>query len=460
MSFIALVWLVLERGGDAGSVGWLAAVYTAPVVVGGLAAGLVLDRWDRRLVLAVDNLIRGAAIASIPLAVALGTLTTAHLFVVAAIYGLLFMTSLAGIPSLIPTLVEPDELTTANAMESISYGIAGLSGPAIAGVVIAAVGPAAVLAIDAATYLVFVGCLVAMRRPGGAIATDARTGEAPPGGARGLRPAIRFVLGTPAILAITVIYMIINVGEGMFVVLAPIYARDILDAGAWGYGALVSAFTGGSLLGALAVGAIGWRWPLGRSIAAATAATGLVFGLLLGQPPLGGAVAILAVAGLLASSLTAWAQTIRMRLIPPELRGRVFALLRTLMQSTPAIGSVLGGYLLAGGGPTPTIAAIAVVIAVPGLIGLVLPALGPVATAEPGAELAHRRTDHDALAHPDERPQLAEDARRRAPDAVAVDGVRPEPQREAAHGRLDQLDRSGRQEGRERRPDDRDDLVR
>jgi MFS family permease len=389
MSFVALVWLVLERGGDAGAVGWLAAVYTAPVVVGGLAAGLVLDRWDRRLVLAADNLIRGLAIASIPLAAAVGTLTTTHLLVVAAIYGLLFMTSLAGIPSLIPTLVEPDELTTANAMESISYGIAGLTGPAVAGLVIAAVGPTAVLAIDAVTYLVFVACLLAMRRGAGLEPAAAPTD---PGPARavshGLGPAIRFVLATPAILAITVIYMIINVGEGMFVVLAPIYAREVLDAGAWGYGALVSAFTGGSLLGALAVGAIGWRWPLGRSIAAATAATGIVFGLLLAQPPLVLAAAILATAGLLASSLTAWAQTIRMRLIPPELRGRVFALLRTLMQSTPAIGSVLGGYLLAAGGPTPAIAAIAIVIASPGLIGLVLPALGSAATGEPSASVA------------------------------------------------------------------------
>src|SRR5512134_2951544 len=87
MSFVALVWLVLERGGDPGTVGWLAAAYTAPVIVGGLAAGLVLDRFDRRRVLAVDYLVRGLAIASVPIVELLGTLSTAHLFVVAAVYG-------------------------------------------------------------------------------------------------------------------------------------------------------------------------------------------------------------------------------------------------------------------------------------------------------------------------------------------------------------------------------------
>lgn len=391
MSFVALVWLVLERGGDPGTVGWLAAAYTAPVVVGGLAAGLVLDRFDRRRVLAADNLVRGVAIASVPIAELLGTLSTAHLFVVAAVYGLLFMTSLAGIPSLIPTLVDEDELTTANAMESLSYGIAGLTGPALAGVVIAIVGAPAVLAIDAATYGIFVVCLLAMRpapaapvrqRGGAAAADDGASGSEPATPGRGLGPAIRFVLGAPAILAITAIYMAINIGEGIFIVLAPVYARDVLGGGATTYGTLVSSFTAGSLVGALLVGGIGWRWPLGRSIAAATFATGLVMGLLVLTPPLVPTIAILALAGLLASSLTAWAQTIRMRLIPPGLRGRVFALLRTLMQSTPPIGAVTGGALLAGGDVGPAIAAMAALIAIPGAVGLVLPALDRDATGE------------------------------------------------------------------------------
>ena len=382
MSFVALVWLLLERGGDTQAVGWLAAAYTAPVVVGGLVAGLILDRFDRRRVLALDNLVRGFVVASIPMAAAAGVLTTAHLFIVAAVYGLLFMTSLAGIPSLIPSLVPPDELTTANAMESVSYGIAGLVGPAFAGVVIAVLGASAILAIDAVTYGLFVVCLLAMRPvPRGPEEDEVTTGQ--PISRRGLWPAIRFVLGAPAILAITVIYMAVNVGEGIFAVLAPVYAREVLGAGAAAYGILLSSFTAGALVGSLIVGALDWRWPLGRSIALATLLTGLVLALLLVTPDLIPAAVILAGAGSFASSLTAWAQTIRMRLIPPPLRGRVFALLRTLMQSTPPIGAVIAGVLLAGGDPTPAIAVMAMTMIVPGSIGLFLPALGRAATADP-----------------------------------------------------------------------------
>ncbi len=379
MSFVALVWLTIERGGTTQTVGWLAAAYTAPVILGGLAAGVLLDRFDRRLVLAADNLVRGVAIASVPIAAALGMLTTTQLFVVAAIYGLLFMTSLAGIPTLIPTLVDEAELTTANAMESLSFSIAGLAGPAIAGIVIAIAGAPLVLAIDAATYAIFAGCLLLMRPQPSPVGEGSTTGRP---GMGGLASAIRFVLRTPAIVAITAIYMAVNVGEGIFIVLAPVYAREVLGGGASTYGLLLTSFAAGSLAGAMAVGAIGWRWPLGRSIAAATLLAGAMLGLLVTLPPLAPTMTLLAATGMLASSLTAWAQTIRMRLIPPELRGRVFALLRTLMQSTPPAGAVLAGMLLGGGDVVPAIVVMSAVVAVPGAIGLLLPALGRESTGE------------------------------------------------------------------------------
>jgi MFS family permease len=406
MSFIALVWLVIERGGTPADVGWLAAIYTAPVVIGGLAAGVILDRFDPRLVLAADSAIRGLAVASVPIAAALGVLTTAQIFVVAAVYGLLFMTSAAGIPTMIPRLVDRDDLTTANAMESFSFGISGLIGPTVAGLVIATLGAPVVLALDAVTYGFFVLCLLAMRRDGarpGAEAAQpaeslhvqvaeaidpAQLVEPPsvPAEKRswgGLGPAVRFVLGAPAILTITLMYMCLNVAGGIFAVAIPIYAHDVLGGDATTYGLLVSSRTAGDLVGLVAVGAINWRWPLGRSVAGAIVICALASSFLLFEPAFLPLLVILAVWGVFESSLTPWAQTIRMRLIPPELRGRVFALLRTLMQSTRPIGAVIAGSLLTNGDLVPALVAMTVLLALPGLIGLWIPALGRGPTAEP-----------------------------------------------------------------------------
>ena len=247
LTWVSLVWLAYELGGSTVEVSILAACYTAPVIIGGLAAGILLDRFDRRRLLMVDNAIRGLAMASVPVAAAAGVLGVGQLYAVAAVYGLLYMVSLAGFPSMLPDVVDDEDLPTANAMESISFAIGGVAGPAVAGVLIGVIGAANILAIDALTYGGFVACLALLRLPPSAAAEHGSMTDR--GAGRGLRPAIGFVLSTPAILAITLMFMAFNVGEGMLLVLLPAYAREVLDAGAAGYGLLVSSFTVGALVG-------------------------------------------------------------------------------------------------------------------------------------------------------------------------------------------------------------------
>jgi MFS family permease len=85
LTWVSLVWLTLDLGGSAVQVGILAACYTGPVVVGGLVAGILLDRFDRRRLLIADNLIRGLAMATVPLAAAAGVLSQTQLYLVAAV---------------------------------------------------------------------------------------------------------------------------------------------------------------------------------------------------------------------------------------------------------------------------------------------------------------------------------------------------------------------------------------
>src|SRR5215203_1746912 len=96
MTRVALTWFVYDTTGSARDVGWLLLCYTGPVVVGGLVAGSLLDRFDRRRVMAIDNLLRGAAVAAIPVLDATGRLAIWHVYAVAAVYGFLMMISLAG----------------------------------------------------------------------------------------------------------------------------------------------------------------------------------------------------------------------------------------------------------------------------------------------------------------------------------------------------------------------------
>ena len=94
LTWVALVWLVIDTDGAA-ALGGLVVAYTAPVIVGGLAMGLLLDRFERRRVLIWVNALLGCAVAAVPLLSAVGELRTWHLYAVAASYGLLKMANSA-----------------------------------------------------------------------------------------------------------------------------------------------------------------------------------------------------------------------------------------------------------------------------------------------------------------------------------------------------------------------------
>jgi len=110
LTWVALVWLVMETAGSPGAVGGLVVASTAPVIGGGLAMGVLLDRFDRRRVLVVVNAVLGCAVASVPVLAHAGLLRTWHLYGVAALYGLLKMANWAGVPSLIPALLPERDL--------------------------------------------------------------------------------------------------------------------------------------------------------------------------------------------------------------------------------------------------------------------------------------------------------------------------------------------------------------
>ena len=358
-SWVALVALVV--GPPRGSVAVLAALYTAPVAVGGLVAGWALDRYDRRWLLAGDSLLRAVVFASVPLAVAVGALGAGQLYVVAAVYGLLKMISLAGFPALIPSLVAPGQLMAANALESVSFGIAGLVGAVGAGVAVATVGPGYVVAFDAFTYLAFAACLLGVR---GLVATRPSRFAATGGGGGGLRPVLRLVAREPALRDTAIMFALFNVGEGALLVVLPRRAVEY-GLGAGGYGYLVAAMTGGELLAALTLLRRTWRPSLTRSVVAASlCAAATVLALLVPSP----VAALVGLAGLggCAAAMTTWAQTLRMVAAPAGTHGRLFGLLRTLMQATPPLGAGLAALTLHHG-VTVTVLTVCALMAVPAL---------------------------------------------------------------------------------------------
>jgi MFS family permease len=360
-SWVALVALAL--GNAHASLPVLVVLYTAPVAVGGLAAGWALDRFDRRRLMIADSVFRGAAFASIPLAALFGGLGAGQLYAVAAVYGLLKMIGLAGFPALIPSLVSRTQIDQANALEGVTFGLASLAGAGLAGLAVATIGPAPVVVFDSASYLVMALGLWSVHD----LSSPARRPRLPrtPTPGTGFRAVLRLAATNPVLRDTTIMFALFNIGEGALLVFLPRRAVE-LGLGSGGYGYLVAATTAGQLLAALLLARRTWRASLRASITVAQITAGLVVLLLVIHSTVVTVVALVAL-GMCSAPMTAWAQSLRMRLVPPGAHGRLFALLRTTMQATPPAGAAVAALTLAHG-TLVTVIAIAVAMSLPAVV--------------------------------------------------------------------------------------------
>lgn len=383
MTLLALSWLVLNDGGT-GQLALLGVCFTAPVVLGGLAVGPLLDRFDKRTVLIWDSVLRAVCVAAVPVAAAVREVPTPLPFVVAAVYGLLKMVPLAGFPAAIPQLVDESELDTANALESLSFSVSTVVGPALAGVLVGTMGAPNVLIIDAATYVLFAVLVATVRRPLAPPERPATARTAP-----STKASVRAVARDRVIVATTVAFMAFNIADGMLLlVVAPWLAKNELG-GASALGALTAVLAAGEFVGASLAGSRAGRGSV-RRIALFQAGAALGFLGVLGAPHVVPVGAGFFLVGLLSAPMTVWAQSLRMRRIPQEMHGRAFATLRTMMQGTPPVGSAIAAPLLLHGGLGWTAAAMVVLAGLPGLWLLRYPtqdekAEGTVSSEEPEA---------------------------------------------------------------------------
>ena len=120
----------------------------------------------------------------------------------------------------------------------------------------------------------------------------------------------------------------------------------MLGGGSKLYGILLGALACGEVAGALLAGGRAFRRSLSVLICLAQALAGAALGIVLIGPSVWSAALGLALCGAFSAPLTIWPQTLRMQIIPEQLRGRMFALLRTLMQSGNPLGGAIAGLLL------------------------------------------------------------------------------------------------------------------
>jgi MFS family permease len=358
MQRIAQAWLVLSLTHSPVSVGILALCQFMPFTLFSLVAGVVVDRLDAwRTVISTQfiQMVLASVIAVIALA---GVAAAWHVYVIAALMGLVQVLDAPSRQSLTFRMVGPHELPNAISLNSGVFNGARIFGPALGGVLIGAAGAGVCFAVNAASYIaVLVGLL--MMRPEEFHAVERR--ERPRTLFTGLKEGIAYARRDEQIWLMLTLVFVLSTFCLNFNVLLPVLAKQTLHEGPELFGALSAVFGVGALIGAL-VSAHMSRATMGTTAlgAAGFALTQLLIAPLRIDFLVG---VLLFIGGICFTTWSSNSNSLIQLAAPDHLRGRLIGLYFFAFAGTGTAGGIISGWLTAVGGTE-------LAFAVAGIIGL------------------------------------------------------------------------------------------
>lgn len=335
--------------------GILNAASTAAFLIVGLPAGAWVDRWLKRRVMITADIVRTLALASIPILWYTHLLEIWELIVVVAIVGVASVFFDVGYQSYIPLLVKPEQVGPANSTLEATAQVGRIGGPAIAGVLLTIISAPGLIIVDSLSYIVSFASL-----------SRIRDHEIPADPAqrqplhKEIAEGVRFVARQPLIRSISGTTATANFFSTLAFTLYPIFALRVLDIGSLGLGITLSAGAIGGLLGATLTPRVA-RWiGEGRVIIVSAFVSGLAFLPVPLAALLHGADAVpLLAAGEFLNSFCVLVYnitqvTLRQRLCPPRLLGRMNASIRCLVWGVMPIAALVAGAVGGAIGILPT----------------------------------------------------------------------------------------------------------
>ncbi len=348
-ALIATPWLVLQLTGDPLALGAVLALEGVPRAVFMLVGGAITDRLSPRLILMASDFIRFVLTALLALAVFTGAVQMWMVYAFALGFGLVAGFAVPAGNSIVPTLVEKDDLQAGNSIMMGVGQLIGFVGPTVAGILIGSyahslTGVAIAFAVDSFSFAVSAACLWLMHTGkrvsvAAGLASHESIWES-------ILSGIRFLWSDKALRLLFIVMIAVNfLVTGPLLVGIPVLADQRLPEGAVAFGLLMSAYAGGNLGGFLIAGAM--RRPTGNVIKLITLAMLVGFGVVMAA--LGflrstwidcGLLLVIALAnGYMGITIFTWMQ---MR-TPRDMLGRMMSLVMLAGNGLVPISSAISG---------------------------------------------------------------------------------------------------------------------
>lgn len=376
LTTLALPWFVLVTTGSTSKMGLVFAVELAPMALLGFPAAAFVERFGPKRWLVAMDALRAPVVAAIPLLHALGGLSFGLILVLGALHGTFSVGYFASQRMILPSVVGEDEqrLAQANGLVEGTTNVTNLAGPALAGVLIALMGAANVLWIDAASYLVsvvLIGLFVRVRREAHEESEDAR----------GVFAGLRYLRTDSLLARVSLSSLLFGFAFPMLAASFPVLAYEQYDRNPRVAGLLFAVIGGGQVIGSLLTYRFVTRVKPLRLASYAALGTGPPLWFLVPHLQLAVVAVALAAIGASVPLINApYIGFLTMR-VPPALRGHVLQSLITINQVLGPLGYVLAGVLFARIGLHETYAVMAVIgtLATLNFIVAVAPVRGAVA---------------------------------------------------------------------------------
>jgi MFS family permease len=348
MLSVAVGWQVYAITGQALALGFSGLAIFLPAFVFAMPGGHVADRHDRRTIMAVCNVGVAVAAASLAVVAYLGIHRLWPIYAILSCFGLIRAFNAPAGSSMVPSLIEKEQLERAIALGSSSWQLAMIAGPSLGGAIYAATGSAAFVYALCSTLALMSAISIAGIGPVRAQRSTASQPARPVGSS--VLDGLRFVWSDKPILG-SISLDLFAVLLGGAVALLPMFARDILRIGPWGLGLLRSAPGIGAASTALL---LAW-FPLKRRAGITMFALVFVFGVATIVFGVSKSFALSLVALLVVGAADMFSVVVRSSLVlmrtPDEMRGRVSAVNMLFIGASNELGEFESGVTAAWLGP-------------------------------------------------------------------------------------------------------------
>ena len=392
MQATAQGWLVLDLTNSPAAMGLVSALQSLPILVLSAFAGVIADRVDRRRLLTRMQLAAAGVALTLAVLTTTGRIEYWHIAVLALLAGTVTAIQTPAYQAIVPSLVDRAAIGSAVALNSAQFNLSRIIGPVIAGAAIAAGGLGLAFWGNAFALLLVVVILATLK-----VAPQATLDRGDASVWANLMDGVRYVRSRRVIAALVLLAAVPALFLLNYLVLLPLFARDVLQIGAPGLGLLSGGIGVGALAGALVLAVLRPSGGSGRLLLGALvvgSAAEVVFAASRIVPL---SVVALAVLGACQVLYYATTNTLLQVLVPARLRGRVMSLYILTSWGLIPVGNLLAGAVaerssptlaLMAGGVVTLVAVVAVALAVPELRRI---GAGAAAVAVPAARGAAGR---------------------------------------------------------------------